>query len=226
MVFKGSLSGQVPYKQYVKRETNGLYLSGIAGTTTGGIRVQAIICDGRRRYSLSNPLQFRCAVFTWQPPYGDIWRRTPNYRPAGNFGRFACHWQQPMKKASKAACLNGTINGKGRKAEANGTLGCTHRKLRSAYRSLRTNLPRLFTWYGHEGLSITNTTNAIDGHFAHLKNKLRNHNGLSIDRKKKITDEFSKARRPLKISTVRCYPTVDWHFCRSSKLSITSWSPA
>ena len=42
-------------------------------------------------------------------------------------------------------------------------------------------------------LQIPNTTNAIDGHFADLKNKLRNHNGLSLERKKKFIDEFFKA---------------------------------
>jgi hypothetical protein len=42
-------------------------------------------------------------------------------------------------------------------------------------------------------LKIPNTTNAIDGHFADLKNKLRNHNGLSKARKKKFMNEFLKA---------------------------------
>lgn len=69
----------------------------------------------------------------------------------------------------------------------------THKRLRSAYRSLRYNLPWLFTWYDNIDLGIPNTTNAIDGHFADLKNKLRNHNGLSIDRKKKFIDGFLKA---------------------------------
>jgi hypothetical protein len=85
----------------------------------------------------------------------------------------------------------------------------THKKLRSAYRSLKNNLPWLFTWYDHFDLNIPNTTNAmvgelsrtIDGHFADLKNKLRNHgstgltnrNGLSIKRKKKFIDGFLKA---------------------------------
>ncbi len=68
-----------------------------------------------------------------------------------------------------------------------------HKRLRSAYRSLKTNLPWLFTWYDHMDLKIPNTTNAIDGHFADLKNKLRNHDGLSIARKKKFIDEFLKA---------------------------------
>jgi hypothetical protein len=41
-------------------------------------------------------------------------------------------------------------------------------------------------------LNIPNTTNAIDGVFADFKNKLRNHNRLSIVRKQKFIDEFFK----------------------------------
>ena len=69
----------------------------------------------------------------------------------------------------------------------------THKKLRSAYRSMKSNLPWLFTWDVYSDLKIPNTTNAIDGHFADLKNKLRNHNGLSLTRKKKFKDGFLKA---------------------------------
>jgi len=68
----------------------------------------------------------------------------------------------------------------------------THKRLRSAYRSLTSNLPWLFTWYDYIELNIPNTTNAIDGHFADLKNKLRNHNGLSMERKMKFIDAFLK----------------------------------
>ena len=69
----------------------------------------------------------------------------------------------------------------------------THKKLRSAYNSLKNNLPWLFTWYDNYELGMPNTTNAIDGHFSDLKNKLRNHNGLSLKRKKKFINEFLKA---------------------------------
>jgi hypothetical protein len=68
-----------------------------------------------------------------------------------------------------------------------------HKTLRSAYRSLKTNLFWLFTWYDKIELDIPNTTNAIDGHFSDLKNKLRNHNGLSMERKRKYINEFFKA---------------------------------
>jgi hypothetical protein len=67
---------------------------------------------------------------------------------------------------------------------------CTHKRLRSAYRSLKTNSKWLFTWYDYYEINIPNTTNAIEGHFSDLKNKLRNHNGLSIQRKMKFINAF------------------------------------
>ena len=48
-MFADSLSGQIYYKQYVKQETNRLYLSGIEEIARRGIKIQAIICDGRKR---------------------------------------------------------------------------------------------------------------------------------------------------------------------------------
>ena len=80
-----------------------------------------------------------------------------------------------------------------RKIDEKGKNRYVHKKLRSAYRSLKTNLPWLFTWYDNLDLKIPNTTNSIDGHFSNLKNKLRNHNGLTVERKKKFIDEFFKA---------------------------------
>jgi hypothetical protein len=68
----------------------------------------------------------------------------------------------------------------------------TYKRLISAYRSLKSNLPWLFVWYDYIELKIPNTTNAIDGHFADLKNKLRNHNGLNKKRKMKFIDAFLK----------------------------------
>jgi len=41
----------------------------------------------------------------------------------------------------------------------------THKRLRSAYRSLRANLPYLFTYQKHRELAIPNTTNSLEGCF-------------------------------------------------------------
>lgn len=62
----------------------------------------------------------------------------------------------------------------------------THRRIRSAYRSLHTNLPWLFTYQDFPELNIPNTTNSCDGSFAHWKNKIKIHRGLARKRKRKM----------------------------------------
>ncbi len=55
-----------------------------------------------------------------------------------------------------------------------GELHYTHPKIRAAYRSLKTNLPYLFTYKNYKKLHIQNTTNALEGGvFSHMKNNLR-----------------------------------------------------
>lgn len=66
----------------------------------------------------------------------------------------------------------------------------THCRLRSAYRSLRNNLPYLFTFQIHPNLQIPNTTNHCDGLFAHVKQKILIHRGISRKRRKQMIDYF------------------------------------
>ncbi|MDD4617079.1 MAG: hypothetical protein PHW76_08225, partial [Alphaproteobacteria bacterium] len=61
-----------------------------------------------------------------------------------------------------------------------------HRRLRSALRSLRSNAPFLFTYKRHPDIFIPHTTNSCDGSFAHWKNKVRIHRGLSKERRAKM----------------------------------------
>lgn len=65
-----------------------------------------------------------------------------------------------------------------------------HRRLRSAYRSLRTNLPFLFTYQKYPELNIPNTTNTLDGMFSQLKNKLGAHRGIGGVRRYRIISEI------------------------------------
>lgn len=66
----------------------------------------------------------------------------------------------------------------------------THGRLRSAYRSILTNLPFLFTFQNHPKLGIPNTTNYCDGLFSHLKQKIGIHRGISKKRRKQMIDYF------------------------------------
>lgn len=66
----------------------------------------------------------------------------------------------------------------------------THRRLRSAYRSIRTNLLHLFTYQRYPELKIPNTTNSLDGYFSKLKQLLNTHRGLTVTRRYRLIQEI------------------------------------
>ena len=66
----------------------------------------------------------------------------------------------------------------------------THRRVRSAYLSLKRHLPLLFTYQKYPFLCIPNTTNSLDGYFSRLKNLLSAHRGKSKERIRKIAREI------------------------------------
>lgn len=198
MVFKDSITGIILLKKYVKNETNLLYFSGIEEIVRRGITVQSIICDGRRglltlfpnipmQYCQFHQVKTIRTYLTTNPKLQaskELWEivlllcKTDKESFIGSLDAWHTKWEWFLNE---------------RKVDEKGKKPYVHKKLRSAYRSLKTNLPWLFTWYDYIQLNIPNTTNAIDGHFSDLKNKLRNHNGLSQERKKKLIDEFFKA---------------------------------
>lgn len=66
----------------------------------------------------------------------------------------------------------------------------THKRVRSAYRSIYTNLPYLFTYQKHPELKMPNTTNSLDGFFNRIKSLLNVHRGLTAKRRYKIIQEI------------------------------------
>jgi len=199
MLFKDAITKENLLKYYVKSETNALYIQGIEELKKQGFEVLAIVCDGRkglitsfkdipvqmcqfhqsaiiRRYLTKKP-KLKAAQELMEVV--DLLTKIDKESFVGTLSTWFAKWELFLNER--------TINENTQKSFY------THKKLRSAYRSLKNNLPWLFTWYDNYDLKIPNTTNAIDGHFSDLKNKLRNHNGLSLERKKKFIDEFLKA---------------------------------
>ena len=67
----------------------------------------------------------------------------------------------------------------------------THYKVRAAHRSLRANLPYLFTRKKYKDIEIPNTTNTLDGGtFSPLKILIKIHRGLSKSLKFKLVDDY------------------------------------
>ncbi len=198
MLFKDSITGKNLLKYYVTTETNALYRQGIKELELRGFTILAIVCDGRRGLlqSFGNiPVQM-CQFHQHA-----IIRRYLTRNPRMLASRELTEVVRLLTTSDKES-FQGALQAWHTKWEAflnertlnpdTGKSHYTHKRLRSAYRSLVNNLPWLFTWYDNIELNIPNTTNAIDGHFADLKTKLRNHNGLSKARKKKFIDGFLK----------------------------------
>ncbi len=199
MLFKDSITKENLLKYYVKYETNSLYKKGIMELESKGFEVLAIVCDGRRgliRSFRSIPVQM--CQFHQAAIIRRYITKNPRLPASIELKEIVGMMKRTDKESFEGALMlwykkwksfldERTVN------ENTGKSHYTHKRLRSAYRSLKTNLPWLFTWYDNIQLNIPNTTNAIEGNFADLKNKLRNHNGLSIERKKKFIDGFIKA---------------------------------
>lgn len=76
----------------------------------------------------------------------------------------------------------------------------THKRIRSAYRSLKSNLPILFTYQKYPELKIPNTCNSIDGSNTTLKNLLRIHRGMSRENRYKMICQILKKSCPRKLT--------------------------
>lgn len=196
MLFKDSLTNENLLKYYVKSETNDLYIEGIKELKNKGFTILAIVCDGRKGLFKSfGEIPVQMCQFHQK----EIIRRYLTRNPKLNASKELIELVDFMFVTDKESFV-GALDlwlekwnfflkerAKNKKTEKSYYI---HKKLRSAYNSLKNNLPWLFTWYDFYELKIPNTNNALEGAFSDLKNKLRNHNGLSITRKKKFIDEF------------------------------------
>ena len=180
----------VPY------ETNAEYLAGVRELETQGWQILGMVCDGRRglpelfsgipvQICQFHQLQIITRYITRHPKLSasielrDIALRLTKTDEA-SFSYWLQEWHEKWKKflAEKSFDVE-------RKQ-----FRYTHRRLRSAYRSLKTNMPYLFTFQRHGELEMPNTTNTLDGSFSHLKEKIRLHRGLKKSRKLKLIHQL------------------------------------
>lgn len=196
MVFRDAYEKKDLYRTYVKYETLHLYKQGIRLLKLKGWNIKAIVCDGRRGLFKAFP---GCPVQMCHFHQQMIIRRylTQNPRSEANIElrelsltltsidkeswQYALElWYQKWKNYLKEKTTD----------PVTGKWHYTHRRLRSAYRSLKTNTSYLFTYQDYPDLHIPNTTNSLDGSFTDLKSKLRNHSGIKDEMKIKLTDHF------------------------------------
>jgi hypothetical protein len=99
-------------------------------------------------------------------------------------------WYEKHESFINEKTQTGTITKKGKQRWV-----YTHRRLRSAYRSLMRNIDYLFIYKTHPELSLPNTTNTLDGSFSHLKGLLRVHRGMSKGKRWRLIQEILSKKR-------------------------------
>ena len=161
--------------------------------------MKAIVCDGRQGlFGLFYDIPIQMCQFHQIQIVQRYLTRKPKTKAAIELKKLTLNLTKQTKTEfvkcldSWHSCWSDYLNERS-KSSKTGKTYYTHKRLRSAYLSLKKHLPHLFTFETHKELMIPNTTNALDGQFADLKNKLRNHNGLSKERKIKFIDGFFKA---------------------------------
>jgi hypothetical protein len=157
-----------------------------------GYAIQAVVLDGRRgipRVFEGLPVQI-CQYHQWQ-----IVRRRLTTRPKLDSHRALLAIARLIAKSTEESMRTMLAEFDGvYRIEINEKHVCshcgkpvyTHRKLRSAYRSLATNLPFLYTYQKYPDLHIPNTTNSLDGTWNALKTHVNVHRGLRLDRRFKV----------------------------------------
>lgn len=196
MVFRDFLRRKNIYWKYLKHENLEEYRLGINYLLDKGVEINGIVCDGKRGlFSAFGAIPIQMCQFHQVAIVTRYITRNPKLEAGrelkevthkltksskAEFGIMLQNWHMKWKVFLSERTYN----------DENKGWHYTHRRLRSAYRSLKTNLPFLFTYLEYPDQSIPNTTNSLEGTFSNLKTKLRTHAGIKEWRKKKIINEI------------------------------------
>ena len=196
IVFKDCRTKRVLWRKFVRYETLADYKEGVDWLESHKFKIEGIVCDGLRgmfqllsQYNVQmcqyHQLRIVQRYLTRSPELpasiellsiANTLAGTDKERFIDSFQVWCERWNTFLKER--------TLDRR---------TGNVHKQLRSAYLSLKRNMPYLWTFYDHAGLGVPNTNNALEGLFTDLKTKLRNHAGLSKERRKKFIDEYFRA---------------------------------
>ena len=200
VVFKDARTGKILWRKFIQhKEILQDYQEGIDWLEEYEFNIEGIVCDGLRGiFQMFSKYKVQMCQFhqvkivrkylTKQPQLPasielleltKLLAHTDKDSFIGMFDRWAAKWNVFIRER--------VID------KQTGKSHYVHKGLRSAYLSLKRNMPYLWTWYDHKDLGIPNTNNALEGKFTDLKSKLRNHNGLSTERRKIFIDNYFKA---------------------------------
>ena len=198
VAFKDWRTKRVLWRKYVRYETLADYREGIEWLEEHNFKIEGIVCDGLRGiFQLLSGYRVQMCQYHQLRIVQRYLTRSPEL-PASiellSIVNTLCHTdKESFIGAFEAWCERWDTFLKERaRDKQTGKSRYVHKKLRSAWLSLKRNMPYLWTWYDHIGIGIPNTNNALEGMFTDLKTKLRNHAGMSKKHREKFIDEYFK----------------------------------
>lgn len=197
MVFRCAIQKKNLLWHEVSHETNELYRQGIQELMDAGWIIQAIVADGKPGIGKLFPqTPFQLCQFHQFATITRYISKKPKLLASqelrqlmfllkqtdeASFNYWLSQWYEKWKDFLNEKTIHSITKKK----------TYTHKRLRSAHRSIRRNLPLLFTFERHlPDLFIPTTTNSLDGYFSHLKDKLRVHRGASKSTQLKLVQKL------------------------------------
>ena len=181
--------------RFTPYETLEGYIRGVQELEEQGWNVIGVVCDGRRGLFQAFPVPVQMCHFhqaqivtryvTKNPKLQAgqelqaLMRELPHTDEA-SFGRWFEQWYIKWHDFITEKTIDPATN----------AWHYTHKRLRSAFFSIRRNLPFLFAFERYADRNIPNSTNSLEGTFGHIKDKIRLHRGLKLHRKQKLIEEL------------------------------------
>ena len=198
MVIKDSLRKKILWRKYVGHETIADYLEGVQWLKDYGFRIYGVVIDGLRGLAqVLRPYPVQLCQFhqvlavrhylTQEPDLDasrellDLINSITKMDKESFIGAFE-EWYVRNKDI-----VNERVHDKRIKRK---TPPYMRPRLRSAYLSVKRNMPLLWTFYDFPNLGLPNTNNGLEGIFSDIKTKLRVHSGISKEHRKKLIDEY------------------------------------
>jgi len=197
LVFKDITQGEVLIWKHIESETIFDYKQLLQTLLDLGYTIQAIIIDGKRGlYQAFKDFPIQMCHFHQRKTINRYLTLNPRLEAGIDLRKIMCGltrttetkfteklgvWHIKYKSFLDEKSIS-SITGKEQ---------FTHPRLRSAYKSLLTNLPYLFIYKNQKDIIIHNTTNALDGGvFSPMKKLIKIHNGFTKSLKLKMVDDY------------------------------------
>lgn len=188
-------TGKPLYMSFIRSETNQDYKDAVQSIEERGYAIKGMVIDGKQAlFTIFSGYKIQMCQFHMK----QIAKRYLTNNPRLKAARALKELMGSLTLAEKDVFTSEYLKWKDDWAQTlnrrsllkSGKTQYTHKRLRSAMRSLDFYLPHLFVYQEPGCKGMPNTNNKIEGTFTDLKKNLNNHSGMSVENRKRFIHGF------------------------------------